>query len=335
MEEYRIIRDARVLTEHFIPRLIVHREGHLQAVRDALKPIVRSQRPRNVFLYGDTGTGKTCISRHVVEELESYSSSVSGSYVNCWMYPSRFKILFNILQDLGRAYSVHRKGTPTDELLDVLRRRTEGKQCIIILDEVDRVEDDRILYDLLRLENVGLILISNKENALHRVDSRIRSSLASADRVEFRRYTVPQVQDILRDRAEWGLYPGTVSEPQLRRIAELSAGDARVAIDGLRVVSEQAEGRDDDRIRDEHIETALRKSREAGQKQEMDNLNPHEKLLHAIISGMSRVAGSEIYPLYEKACREAGLEPAVDRTVRNGLVKAISQGRWREYESGR
>ena len=343
MDEYRIIKDARVLTEHFIPRLIVHRDGQLQAVRDALKPILRGQKSRNVFLWGDTGTGKTCLSRYVAEELSSYSSSVMGSYVNCWLYPSRFKILYNILHDLGQVFSVHRKGTPTDELLDIFRKKTQDRQCIIILDEVDQIEDDKILYDLLRLENLGLILISNRENALYKVDSRIRSSLASAERVVFRRYSPSEVFDILKHRAEWGLYPHAVSDSQLRKIASLSGGDARVGIDILRVVSERAESNDDEKIRDEYINSAISVIRESSIKQETERLNDHQKIVYSIISNSGAVNAGELYPLYRKECKRKGVAPVVDRTLRKylekliryGIVTAKSEGRWRVYRTGK
>jgi orc1/cdc6 family replication initiation protein len=233
-EENRIIKDARVLKEHFIPSRVLHREGQLDSIRSCLSPITRDMEPRNIFVYGRPGTGKTCISRFVSEELSAHTASVRNSYINCWECSSRFKILYSILQDMGLTLSVHRKGTPTDELLDVLRKRLEKDYCVIILDEVDKLEDDRVLYDLSGLQRSCLIMISNSETALHGADSRVRSRLASSEHTEFPAYGEGEILDILRDRAEWGMLPGAIKREQLRRIASSSGGDARIAIDTLR-----------------------------------------------------------------------------------------------------
>ena len=143
-EANTIIKDLRVLTEHFIPRRIIHRDGQLQAIRDNLKPLVEGEIPRNSFLSGPPGTGKTCMSQYVVDELKAYASTLSA-YVNCWSYPSRFKILYNILQSLGHNF-LNRKGTPTDELIDILKNKVKTRPCVIILDEADQLEDEKILF---------------------------------------------------------------------------------------------------------------------------------------------------------------------------------------------
>ena len=38
-DENRIIKDARVLKEHFIPSRVLHREGQLDSIRNCLKPM--------------------------------------------------------------------------------------------------------------------------------------------------------------------------------------------------------------------------------------------------------------------------------------------------------
>ena len=175
--ENRIIKDARVLTERFIPREVSHRDGQLQAIRDNLNPLLEGGSSRNSFLFGAPGTGKTCMARYVAEELSTYSTSILSGYVNCWECSSRFNVLYSILQQFGLALAVHRKGTPTDELMDVLRKKLEKHPSVIILDEADQLEDDKVLYDLTTLPNTCLILISNLPSALASADPRVRSRL--------------------------------------------------------------------------------------------------------------------------------------------------------------
>ncbi len=338
-DENMIIRDARVLREQFIPGRVLHREGQLDAIRNCLKPMLKGMEPRNMFTFGDPGTGKTCISRFVVEELSAHTVSVQGSYINCWECSSRFKILYSILQDMGLSLSVHRKGTPTDELLGNLKKRLEQRCCVIILDEVDKLEDDRVLYDLATLQGACLILISNSETALHGADPRVRSRLASAECLEFPVYSGGEILDILKDRAEWGLLPGAIKNAQLERIASASNGDSRVAIETLRIVAEEAENQDLRMVHDSSIERALPRAMESSTERNIDMLAPHYRLIIEILESRGKVDAGKLLKEFRKLSTQRGLPDVVDRSFRNyvdrlmqlGLVRAEGGGRWRSY----
>jgi orc1/cdc6 family replication initiation protein len=342
-EENMIIRDARVLREQFIPSRVLHREGQLDAIRDCLKPILKESEPRSSLVFGSPGTGKTCIARFVAEELSAHSASVQSSYINCWECSSRFKILYRILQDMGLTLSVHRKGTPTDELLESLRKRLEQRYCVIILDEVDKLDDDRILYDLAELERACLILISNSETALHSADPRVRSRLASSERLEFPVYREGEVLDILRDRAEWGLLPDVVRTAQLERVAHASGGDARAAIEALRIASEEAENSDLERIPDSSIEKALPRAMESSNERNIEMLSPHQRLIMEILRLDETLDGGELFKRFRRLSAQKGLPGVVDRTFRKhmdklvqlGLVSSGGKGRWRTYSVNR
>lgn len=338
-EENKIIRDARVLREHFIPSRVLHRDGQLDTIRSCLKPILRDMEPRNIFIYGSPGTGKTCISRFVSEELSAYSSSVQNSYINCWECSSRFKILYNILQDIGLTLSVHRKGTPTDQLLESLRKQLEKRSCVIILDEADKLEDDRVLYDLAGQSKACLILISNSETALHGADPRVRSRLASSEHLEFPLYREAEILGILKDRSEWGLIPGVVKLAQLERIAAFSEGDARIAIDTLRIISEDAENQDLEKIPDSLIDKALPKALKSSSERNLEMLAPHQRLILEILKSEKSIEAGELYRRFQELSKERKLPRVVDRAFRKyinrlvqiGLVKAEGKARWRSY----
>jgi cell division control protein 6 len=342
-EDNRIIRDARVLREQFIPGRVLHREGQLDAVRDCLRPITRDMKPRNAFLYGSPGTGKTCIARFVAEELSAHSASVRGSYINCWECSSRFKILYSILQDMGLTLSVHRKGTPTDELLESLRKRFEHQYCVIILDEADKIDEDRVLYDLADLQGACLILISNSETALHSADPRVRSRLASAEHVDFPAYREGEILDILRDRAEWGLLPGVIKTAQLGRISSASRGDARIAIETLRIVAEEAENQDLEKIPDSSIDRALPRAVESSKERDMEMLVPHQRLILEILGSGEAMDAGELLRRFRRLSAERELPGVVDRTFRNyvdrlvqlGMLNSRGEARWRSYSLAR
>jgi orc1/cdc6 family replication initiation protein len=334
-QENMIIKDLRVLTERFIPGRIVHREGQLHAVRDNLKPITESRKPRNSFLFGEPGTGKTCISLYVAEELKKHIP-VFSSYLNCWQYSSRFRILLKVLQDLGLSLSVHRKGTPTDELLDMLANKTREKPGLVILDEIDQLEDEKVLYDLLEMGGICMIFIANSGTVFYSVDPRIRSRLSGMDNIEFPPYTTREIFDILKDRAEWGLVPNTIKNIQLERIADFSGGDARTAIETLRVAAEGAENDDSERISDKHIEAGMKSVGDLSQNRAAEKLNSHQKLLYNIIRKKGEIRPADLYCQYYSLCKK---DPANERTVRKhlekmaryGLIRSAGSGRWRVY----
>ncbi len=338
-EDNRIIRNAQALTTDFIPSRIFSRDGQLQAMRDDMRPLLKGLSPRHSFLFGKPGTGKTCMARYVAEELAQHTSSVAPVYINCWESTSRFKVLYTILQRMGYVLSVHRKGTPTDELMDILRKKLEEKQAVIILDEVDQLEDDKILYDLISLPKTCLILISNNETAFADVDQRVRSRLAAADHVEFPEYKTDEIMGILKDRIEWGLLPAVIKNAQVEMIAETAGGDARVAIDILRIVAESAENQDLEKIPDKLIESSLPQAQVARKDENLTRLNPYQRAIVDILTRNGRTDSGTLFRELQGIARKQKLEPIVDRTFRKymdkmlryKMVESEGSGRWRTY----
>lgn len=331
--ENRIIRNLEVLEEVFIPSRIVHREGQLKALRDCLNPLLKNLNPRDSFLWGKPGTGKTCIARYLTQELKK-ETGVKVAYVNCWEAPSRFRILFSILEDLGLSLSVHRKGTPLDELLDVLRRELQKDRAVVILDEVDRLEDEKIVYDLVNSPNLCLLMIANQETALHGLDARSRSRLSSAENIGFPEYSGQEILDILKDRVEWGLVPGVLGNSQLEAITSRANGDARFAIGIMKVVAQNAEGQDLEKIPDSLLEQALSR---AGPK--VGKLNPQQGMILEIIKKQKSMGAALLYQEFLKSVKKRGMKPVVDRMFRKhlefllerSLIKCSGYGRWRIY----
>lgn len=335
MIENKIIRDLRVLTEEFIPSRILHRDSQLDAVKAGLAPLLVGGRPRHAFLYGPPGTGKTSLSLHVAEELKK-QIPVHFFYVNCWEAATRFSILYKILQTMGTF--VQRKGIPTDELLETFRNRTRGKQVIVMLDEVDRLEEDEVLYDLIEAQ-AGLVMASNSESALFNADPRIRSRLAATETIQFRRYSERELIDILKDRRQWGLVPGALNNENLEAVARLANGDARVALGILSRAAQKAEEKDLEKIPAALIDASLPHAMHDSRRRTLDSLNPHQRLLISLLDKGPQKAG-DLYDLAAGRCAKQGLEDLVDRTfrkymerlVRHGLVTAEGDGRWRVYK---
>ncbi len=332
--ENTIIEDARVLTADFLPNRMVHRDSQIQEIKRNLEPLLESNSPRNMLLYGPPGTGKTTMAEYVIDEMQKHSSEVVSGTVNCWRYPSRFKVYYNLLQDLG-VNLIHRTGTPTDELVDRFRDKVEKRKTVIVLDEVDQIEEERILYDFARENSIGLIMIANKETALYNVDDRIRSSLEGTREVHFPAYSTEELVDILQDRKKWGLRPGAIEESMLHRIANRADGDARVAINALRIAAEDAEAESAEKITQETVEEALPEAEEENKSKSVEKLNRHQKALYQVIKEEDEVSSSELYERYEEEVED----PKVKRTLRKylnkmdhyRLIETEGEGRWRKY----
>lgn len=329
-----VIEDARVLTADFLPNRMVHRDPQVKQIKRNLEPMLEDQPPRNMLLYGPPGTGKTTMTEYVVDELQKHSSEVLAGSVNCWRYPSRFKVYYNLLQELG-VNLIHRTGTPTDELVDKFRSKVSKRPSIIILDEVDQIENERILYDFAREENIALVMIANKETALYDVDDRIRSSLEGTREVKFPAYDTDELVDILLDRRKWGLRNEAVERAQLRKIASRADGDARIAINALRIAAEEAEDRDLEEITGEVISEALPEAEKQNKSKSIEKLNNHQEVLYEIINEEEKISPGDLYDKY----REEVDEPKVERTLRKYLnkmdhynvIESEGEGRWRKY----
>ncbi|MCD2201054.1 AAA family ATPase [Halobacterium sp. KA-4] len=59
-----------MLRDDYQPNSIMARESELSSYQTALQPVINGAQPRNIFLYGKTGVGKTAVSRYILEQLQ-------------------------------------------------------------------------------------------------------------------------------------------------------------------------------------------------------------------------------------------------------------------------
>ena len=134
-----MIRDARVLRAGFVPREVEHRDSEVDHLSSVLQPITNGEPADTAIVTGPSGAGKTCITQYVTERLREEVLDVHATYVNCWRNYTRFRALYQILDDLGKTIDIHRQSTPHDELVDRLQQY-DGPRTVVILDEVDQLD---------------------------------------------------------------------------------------------------------------------------------------------------------------------------------------------------
>ena len=316
-----MIRDARVLRAGFVPREVEHRDAEVNHLSSVLEPITNGEPADTAIVTGPSGAGKTCISQFVTERLREEVLDVETTYVNCWRNYTRFRTLYQILDDLGATIDIHRQSTPHDELVDRLQQH-DGPRTVVILDEVDQLEDPSVIYDLHSLPQFAIICIANKEEELFScVDDRLVSRLRSSEHVRMDKYHDEQLYDILSARAKWGLDEGVITDDRLYRIADAAAG--------------KADRENHERITDDILLDAAEDARAQIKQKSLDSLTPHQRVVYDIVREHAPVGPSEIHERYTEDVDD----PRTKRTIRTylskmeqyNLLEAEGTSRDREY----
>ncbi len=272
-----LFKDKFVLQTSYTPETITHRDEQITQIASILAPALRGERTSNLFVYGKTGTGKTLSVQSVQNELMKRSRSTNIKlvieYVNCKLKKvsdTEYRILAELIKKMGG--SVPATGLPTDqvynkfiELID-----NEKKLVILIFDEIDHAVykiSDNFLYNLTRLNSelknsqISVVGISNNLTFLDGLDPRVRSSLSEEELV-FPPYNALQLKDILNERSKRAFKEGVLDEGVIAKCAAFAArehGDARRALDLLRIAGELAERNNQKKIGLKDIDLANEK----------------------------------------------------------------------------
>jgi archaeal cell division control protein 6 len=274
IESEPLFFNREALTISFDPENILHRDKQIEVIGRMLAPVLKGGKPSNLFVYGKTGTGKTMVCKHVAGELKKVAEKsdirIKIIYVNCKMGKSadtEYRLLAHLIKEFGK--EVPFTGLPTDKLykdfFEILDK--EKRTVILMLDEIDTLikkNGDEMLYVLTRanqdLKNakLSIIGITNDLGFINRLDPRVRSSLGEEELI-FPPYNAMQLQDILRERAKLGFVESGVDSGVVEKCAAYAAqehGDARRALDLLRVAGELAERGGFKKVETLHVDKA-------------------------------------------------------------------------------
>ncbi len=237
-----IFKDESVFYPDYFPMSIPSREPQIKELTYLLKPLLQQKKANNILIYGPPGTGKTLTTNFVLKELCEYSAKAKFVYINVIKENTRVAVLSKIVSFLGGI--LPRRGLAIDEILSRAQElfSKSDSSPIIILDEIDKMnaeETSKLLYDLSRFNSgkkyFTIILVTNYKSCVLELDKRTQSTLFLSD-LEFPKYKPQDIKLILKERIEFGLVPGSISEDLVGYVAGFSAGrggDARIAIDLL------------------------------------------------------------------------------------------------------
>jgi cell division control protein 6 len=355
-----VFKNKDALTTNYRPENILHREEQIDELASILAPSLKGNDPSNVFLYGSVGTGKTLIVKHVTEQLKNVADNkdidVNIIYINCKMKKvadTEYRLLAKLARQLGE--EVPSTGLPTDEIYNRFFNALQEQKGVVViaLDEIDALVKkvgDEFLYNLTRINDdldetkVSILGISNDLNFTDYMDSRVKSSL-SEEEIIFPPYNAIELRKILKDRTDKAFIEDALADGVISKCSALAAqehGDARRALDLLRVAGELSERSEAETIEKEHVDRAQSKIERDRVVETVRSQPKHSKLVLYTILEMTEdeaeIATGDVYSEYKELCEELEISELTQRRV-SGLIseldmlgvinaKVISKGRY-------
>jgi len=223
-----------------------------------------------------TGCGGTY---YMKEEgsLKVWKVGTNAIHVPCWTH----RTMHSAVRFIGESLkiSIPRRGFSSEEILEIIYDylKDNGIYIVIVLDDVFHVVNNSgadALGTLIRFydEHIGehdyhfsLILIDRDDSLLVKLDAGAKSTLGN-NIIRFPPYTKDQIYEILRDRAQAALMPGTYNDEVLEMIADVTGasggnegrGNAKQAIEILWKSALTAQQRGSRRILPEHVRYAVK-----------------------------------------------------------------------------
>ena len=353
-----LFSNRNVLASDYVPRQLPFRDNQTKAVAEVLSPILHNSKPSNLLLYGKTGTGKTAVVRYVLSRLKSNEKAEKKylviAYVNTRLADTVYGTLaeFAGFLDLPEQERIPFTGLAIAEVMKRTFKQVKarGLHVVFVMDEIDHLVREAdgadILYQFTRSAErlvpgfISLVGISNDLQFKEGLDPRVLSSLGEEETV-FPPYTVEELREILTERAKAAFRPSVASPAAINLCAAMAGsehGDARRAIDLLRIAGEVAEREGLKQIDDSCV-------RKASDKMEIDRVDEAIRSLpvqnKAILYAVSRFDGGtntgELYVAYSNLCKRLGVETLTQRRMSGilgdldllGLVEAsvVSKGR--------
>jgi len=337
-----LFSNREALRSDYVPDHLPFRTQQLTTIGQLLSPILTSSKPSNLLVYGKTGTGKTAVTRYVISKLKTkcLTENVNTSFVytNTRLAGTEYRVLSELASSIG--LKVPFTGLAISEVLSRIQSFMKERELhtIYVLDEIDfliRSFGDDLLDNLTSSSDaispafLSLIGISNDLQFKEELGARVQSRLSEEELV-FPPYSATELRTILKERAGLALNNDSYTEEALNLCAALSGsehGDARRAVDLLRISGEVAEREGAPMLEEKHVRIALQKIDQDRVSDALKTLPLHAKLV--LLASMNpnaedktNASSGAVYERYTQLCNKSGLDALTTRRV-SGLLTEL------------
>jgi orc1/cdc6 family replication initiation protein len=370
--EDNILLNQHVLTEDYQPEVILERDEEIDDYRFSLRHVLNGRQPENIMLYGKAGLGKTAVTKYMMDALQAKvaeNDDIDDLHVhqkNC-NGQSLFMVVRSLVNDLlpEHASTFPKRGLGTGDAFEELYTQLDriGGTHYLIFDEIDHLDRvNTLLYELPRARSnnritnchIGVVGISNKYTFRKSLSAKVKDTLMETE-ISFSPYDAHELRTILRDRADRAFVDGGCADSAIKMAAAVSAsdmGNARQAIDLLRMGAEVAERNGDPCITDDHIDEARELVQRGRLKNRIRDQTQHAQLILEAIArlqtqGKAPVRSKVIKRQYESVANSWNHDPLTTlKSIQDHLSElhmlgflsrrdnnqGVSGGQYYEYE---
>jgi len=368
MMQHAVIKDRRFLDDEQLIRaeqLEVLEEIFNANVRDAeikelgshFAPVLRSDHPVHLAIWGKTGTGKTLTTLYFLGLLADMCRDEGIQFRHEHLDLSTPRPCFRALNDLAcllDASRRYRKGISLDEMMQRIETGLTAYDgyLVLFIDEVDNIRRDKDAFMTFLVRRLPqrikakliLVFASNRLDWPTHLDPRVKSFLKLNELI-FEPYDALDLQHILRIRVEKALVRNALEPGVIEKIAAMASrehGDARQAVAllarsaylaekaGSRITLDLVDKADTELDRDRYL--ILIRTAPCQLQAAMAAVIQASRKARDMPTGTS-----EAYDAYRAVCASAGLRPLSGRAFGDllGELDMYSLVRCRIFSKGR
>lgn len=357
------IRDLDVLKPEYQPEEIDERGDEMDTYVNHLSPILKGWSTDNIFLFGESGVGKTLSTRILLPELrqkaEDNGVDVDIVETNCSGSSSSYQATISLINEMYSPTSplttlnlgkeeLNNTGYPSSmvysKLFDALDEG--GDYLILVLDEIDGIgTDGELLYQLTRGQSMGkldaevcIVGISNDLYFKNNLKTSVKDTLCESE-IHFPVYDSDDLQSILKRRSERAFYDETLEGGVISLCAALATkehGSARYAIRWLRKAARLAEdevrdGAEVEQVTEDHVRKAKSIIEAETVETGIKKLSESQRYLllavaNAHAHGATPAKTPEIFSTYTDTVEQEGRDPLSRRGAHNNLRSMVDKG---------
>ena len=302
MFDESLFQNINAFDPDYMPPNYNFRDTQMEAMAMAIRPAIRGGQPSNAVVLGSPATGKTTAIRKVFELVEKTTEKVVCVYINCQIHTTRFGIFSQIFKKIF-GHLPPETGVPFSRIYAQIMKdlQNNGKSLVIAFDDINYLfqtnHANKVVYDILRAYEeypgvkTSIFAILSDLEFKYAFDKNVNTVFIPQE-ITFPLYTYPEIEDILRDRANAGFFPGVLPDDILEQIAmyTLENGDLRVGINLLKSCGNIAEASASREITQEHFDDAIESLVSVNISETIKSLNDTEREVLKMI-----VASEDVY----------------------------------------